>query len=128
MVLEAEVGGVHIHPAVIRPVVRQGDNEFQAYFRGRIDDLVELGDVDGRRAVVPPLKDSLRTAGAFVAVLGEAVRVVRRILVVEAPCAEDFESCLFGGRHALLDVGLVLRWRMLAGYQGNKQTAIHGRH
>jgi hypothetical protein len=108
VVVEAEVGGVHVHSAVVGPVVRQGDNEFDADVRGRNDDLVELGDVDGRRTVGPPLEDSFGIARAFVAVLGIPIRIVCDVLVVEAPCTEDFESCFFAGRHALHHVVLGL--------------------
>ena len=109
VVLAAEVDGVHVHAAIVSPVVSQGDDELHAGLGGGVDDLVEGLDVHSRLAVVPLLEDDLGGAGTLVAVLGKALGVVRGVLVVEAPGAEDLEAGVLGGGEALLDIGLMLR-------------------
>jgi len=88
VVLAAKVDGVHVHAAVVGPVVSEGDDELDAGLLGGVDDLVEALDRDGGLAVVPPLEDDLG-GGALAAVLGETGGVVGGVLVVEAPGAEN---------------------------------------
>ena len=90
------------------PVVGKGDQKLDARLGGRVDDLVERSQVNAGLAVVPSLKHDFGGAGALAAVLGLAGRVVRDVLVVEAPRAEDVQAGLLGRREAELDVGLVL--------------------
>lgn len=104
MVLAAEVDGIHVHATVVRPVVRQGHNQLYAGLRGPVYHLIEGLDVDCGLAILPHLEVNLSLAGALAAVLGETLRVVGGVLVVETPGAEDAQAGILSRGEALLDV------------------------
>jgi hypothetical protein len=106
VILPPQVNGIHIHPSIISPVVRQRDDQFHADFRRRVDDFVKTRHVDRRLAVLPALENDFRGSRPFAAVLGQASRVVSGVFVVEAPCAEDFEAGFLCCGQAEFDVGL----------------------
>lgn len=108
MVLAPKVDGVHVHAAVIGPVVRQSHNELDVRVQGCVDHLVETRNIDGWLAIIPQLEDNLRGSGAFATVSRKSLRVVRGVLVIEAPGPEDIEPCVLGGSEPLLNIGLVL--------------------
>ena len=109
MIPSPQVNSVNIHPPIISPVVRQRHHKLNPRLGSRIDNLVKPGHINDARPVgVPPLEDRLRATGAFVAVLRESRRGVGYVLVVEAPCAEDFQPGGAGCGHAFFYVCLVL--------------------
>lgn len=108
MVLPAQVDSIHIHPAIISPVVRQRDNQLNPRPLGSPDNLVEWFEVNHRRAVVPPLEDDLGCSGAFAAIIREAPFNGCDVFIIEPPCAEDIEAGFLCGGEAEFDVGLVL--------------------
>lgn len=109
MVLSAEVYGVHVHTAVIGPVVCQRNNELGADLLSSVDHLVKMRNVDlGCAIAVPPLKDNLGRAGTFAAIVGKAARYKGPVLIVETPGPKSGETCLFRGCQTLLNVGLRL--------------------
>jgi hypothetical protein len=115
VVLAAKVDGVHIHTAVISPVVGQSHDELDANFLSGLDNLVEAADVNGGRSIgVEPLEDNLGRPGALAAILGQATRDVGAVLVIEPPSAENREAGLLGRFQALLNVLLVLNHSQVA--------------
>lgn len=109
VVLPAQVDGVHIHPPIISPIVRQRNNQLNVGFARSINNLVKSLHVDSRLAVrSPALENNIRAPSAFATVLRQAGRVVSGVLVVETPGAEDLEAGLFRGRQTCFDVCLVV--------------------
>lgn len=100
VILPTQVDGVYIHASVIGPVVRKSHDQLDADFTRGVDDLVESFDIYGRLTVSPALEDHFCTSGAFTAVLRQTGRVVGNVLVVETPCAKDFETGFLGCGHA----------------------------
>lgn len=111
VVFAAQVHGVDVHAAIVGPVVGQGDDELDAFFGGGVDHFVKGRDVDGGFAVGEPLEDDfVRTS---IAILRKTTRDCGCVFVVEAPCTEDIETCLFGCGQTLFDICLCLRWILL---------------
>lgn len=108
MVLPAEVDSVHVHAAIISPVVGQGHNEFHVGLGRGVHYLVEWLHVNSWLAILPKLEYDLRRAGALATVLRETLGVVSGVLVVEAPGAENLEAGVLGSGEALFDIVLVL--------------------
>lgn len=109
MILSPEIDSIHVHTAVIRPVIRQGDDELDPDLLGSSHDFVERLQIYGRLPVIPPLENHSSPAGAFASILGESIGVRGNVAVVETPCAEDVEAGFFGRCKPELDVGLVLQ-------------------
>jgi hypothetical protein len=109
VVFAAKVDRVHIHAAVVSPVVGQSNDELDANFISSLDNLVEAADVNGGRSVgVEPLEHNFGSPSALTTIVGQATRDVGAILVIETPSAENREPSLLGRFQAFLNVVLVL--------------------
>ena len=108
VILTPEVDSIHIHTAVIRPVVRQSHDELDPDLLSSSHDFIKRLQVDSRLSVIPPLENHSSPAGAFASILRESVGVRGHVAVVETPCAEDIEAGPFGRCKPEFDVGLVL--------------------
>lgn len=108
VVLTTQVDRVHVHAAIVGPVVSERDEELDANLRGGIYHLVEGLDVDGRGPIGEPLENNIRVAGPFASVFGQPIWVIRNILVIESPGAKNFQTGLLRGSEPKFDVRLVL--------------------
>lgn len=85
----------------------KGHDQLDANGLGTVVHAVEARDINGRDAIVPDLEDRLIRATSL-GVLRESIGVVRRVLVVESPSAEDAQTSVPGSLQSVLDIGLVL--------------------
>lgn len=97
VIFTPKVDRIYVHPAIVCPIVREGDDELDANLGCRINYLVEFGDVDGRGAVRKPLEDSIRRSCALATVLWQTLGIVCSILVIKCPCPKYFEASIFSG-------------------------------
>ena len=94
MVLPAEVDSVHVHTAIVGPVVGQSNNELDIRLGGAFNHLVETREINCRLAILPPLEHAIVLATS---VLREPTGVVSDILVVETPSAEYTKPRVMSG-------------------------------
>jgi hypothetical protein len=87
---------------------RESNDQLDSCSGRTINHAVKQRDIDSRNTIVPPLEDGLGRATALTAVLRETIRVVGRVLVIEAPCAEDTQASIIRSSQTLLDIALVL--------------------
>lgn len=111
VILAAQVHRVDVHAAVVSPIVDEGDDQLDSRLLRRVDHLVKRLQVDGGRAVRPPLEDDVGGTGPFASIVRQATVDKGGVPVIESPGAKYFQARPLCRREAQLDVGLVLSTR-----------------
>ena len=69
MVLPTQVNRVHVHAAIVRPIIGESDEQLDANFGCCIHHLVEGLNVNGRGTIGKSLEDDLGLASPFTTIL-----------------------------------------------------------
>ena len=69
VVLPTQINCIYVHTAIVGPVVSERDEQLDADFGGRIDDLIKGLDIDRGGTVGEALEDDLGVAGPFASIL-----------------------------------------------------------
>ena len=109
MVLSTKIDSIHVHAAIVGPVVCKSNDEFDSGFLSSSHHLVEWLKVDCGLSIVPPLQNNLGFACAFSSILWESTGNRRYVSVVETPGAKGIQTGLFSRCKPEFHVRLVLQ-------------------